>query len=406
MTRKRYRHYIQILNKLIILSFVGLLTACGFSPTVAQEVDTTSPEPKKQITVEIEIGDEGVIVRGSENKKSKKAKIGIIIDDDKIMVDGSSIGILDLDSALKCITIDGGGIVKFGEDLTIEEDKTLQGDVVALGGDITVLGTVTGDVVALGGDITVLGTVAGDVVILGGDLYIKSTGTIKGDAVTVMGKVHQERGAEIRGQRVGVLPISLKILFSMFLAFSIIISLLLVILAVLLAPKNVDRICEAIELDSLKSALIGIVAAIVFVLLIITVIGIPVAFIAYFVAGFMGFAGISLFMGTKLHKGSGLSLSSPLAKSFAGAVLLELVFVLAWLFNLGGDALSPLFWLFLLIGCIIISVANLVGLGAAFWTRFGKRSVAPIPIPVQQTPPLSPQQDEEDKEIPEAPASG
>ncbi|MCK4597616.1 hypothetical protein KAU04_06225, partial [bacterium] len=126
MTRKRYRHYIQILNKLIILSFVGLLTACGFSPTVAQEVDTTSPEPKKQITVEIEIGDEGVIVRDSENKESKKAKIGIIIDDDKIMVDGSSIGILDLDSALKCITIDGGGIVKFGEDLTIEEDKTLQ----------------------------------------------------------------------------------------------------------------------------------------------------------------------------------------------------------------------------------------------------------------------------------------
>ncbi len=388
MKRKRYRQPIQILNQLIILSFVGLLTVCGFSPTVAQEVDTTSPEPKKRISVEIEIGDEGVIVRDHENKESKKAKIGIIIDDNKIMVDGSSIDILDLDSALKCITIEGGGIVKFGEDLTIEEDKTLQGDVVVLGGNITVLGTV-----------------AGDVVILGGDLYIKSTGTIKGDAVTVMGKVHQERGAEIRGQRVGVLPISLKILFSILLAFSIIISLLLVILAVLLAPKNVGRIYEAIELDSLKSALIGIVAAIVFVLLIITVIGIPVALIAYFVAGVMGFAGISLFMGTKLHKGSGLSLSSPLAKSFVGAVLLESAFILAWLSNLGGDALSPLFWLFQLVGCIIISVANLVGLGAAFWTRFGKRSVAPIPIPVQQTPPLSPQQDEEDKEIPEAPAS-
>jgi len=367
MTKKRHRQSIQILNQLIILSFVGLLTACGFNPTVAQEVDTTSPEPKKQIIVEIEIGDEGVIVRDSDNKESKKAKIGIIID--------------------------GGGIVKFGEDLTIEEDKTLQGDVVVLGGNITILGTVTGDVVALGGNITILGTVAGDVIVLGGDLHIKSTGTIKGDAVTVMGKVYQERGAEIRGQRVGVLPISLKILFSMFLAFSIIVSLLLVILAVLLAPKNVDRICEAIELDSLKSALIGIVAAIVFVLLIITVIGIPVALIVYFVAGVMGFAGISLFMGTKLHNGSGLNLGSPLAKSFVGAVLLELAFILAWLFNLGGNALSPLFWLFQIIGCIIISVASLVGLGAAFWTRFGKRSVAPIPIPVQQAPPLSPQQD-------------
>ena len=68
-------------------------------------------------------------------------------------------------------------IVRVGENITIEAGQTVRGDVVAVGGTVTVLGHVRGDAVAIGGDVDLTGG-----------------GTVDGDAVSVGGTVKRGEG--------------------------------------------------------------------------------------------------------------------------------------------------------------------------------------------------------------------
>lgn len=78
-----------------------------------------------------------------------------------------------------------GNIMRVGNDITIEEDQTVVGDVLAVGGDVNVLGHVEGDVVSMGGDIR-----------------LESTAKVDGDVVCMGGQLHEEEGAVVGGQRV------------------------------------------------------------------------------------------------------------------------------------------------------------------------------------------------------------
>lgn len=84
------------------------------------------------------------------------------------------------------------------------------GDVVRFGTDISIRAgeTVVGDVVAMGGDVTVDGHVEGDVVAMGGDVYLGSAGRVDGQVVTIGGQLHDQPGSHVGGQRVatGGLP--------------------------------------------------------------------------------------------------------------------------------------------------------------------------------------------------------
>jgi hypothetical protein len=78
-----------------------------------------------------------------------------------------------------------GNIMRVGSDIHIETDQVVVGDVMAVGGDITVDGHVEGDVVAMGGDV-----------------YVHSGGRVDGDVVCMGGELHEDEGAVIGGQRV------------------------------------------------------------------------------------------------------------------------------------------------------------------------------------------------------------
>jgi hypothetical protein len=126
------------------------------------------------------------------------------------------------------------------------------------------------------------------------------------------------------------------------LIICIIFSLILAVLVTMIVPRNVERVRETIEKGPGKSFLIGFVASILFLplflLLCITIIGLPVALIVlpiiYFVVEIMGFAGISLWVGRKLQRGSGSILPSPAAKVAVGALILELPLIAAWVFTM------------------------------------------------------------------------
>lgn len=78
------------------------------------------------------------------------------------------------------------GITKEGEDF---EGRFAMGDLAVAAGD-----TVHGDLVVVGGDAEIRGTVTGDVAVLWGDLRVLEGGRIIGDAGAVQGRVILEGG--------------------------------------------------------------------------------------------------------------------------------------------------------------------------------------------------------------------
>ena len=78
-------------------------------------------------------------------------------------------------------------VVRTGESIVIGAEQTVGGDVVSIGGSVTVSGHVRGDAVAIGGDVTV-----------------KDGGRVDGDAVSIGGRVNRDEGSHIGGQNVGM----------------------------------------------------------------------------------------------------------------------------------------------------------------------------------------------------------
>ncbi len=72
------------------------------------------------------------------------------------------------------------GVVKFNKNIYIEQDKVENADVISIGADIYVNGTVNGDVTSIGGNIYINGKVTGDATAIVGRVTKGSKGIIKG----------------------------------------------------------------------------------------------------------------------------------------------------------------------------------------------------------------------------------
>ena len=190
-----------------------------------------------------------------------------------------------------------GNIMRVGSDIHIEPDQVVVGDVMAVGGDVTVDGHVEGDVVAMGGDVYMhaAGRVDGDVVCMGGELHEDEGAVIGGQRVTASrhgryGRTHRvldpdRRDSHGLGGHIVWLIITLGIAW----AFAG------------LAPGRTGRSMEVLKSEPGTAAVTGILAAMLTVpsivalcllvaLLCITIIGIPLAIAALF--GYFAFLGV------------------------------------------------------------------------------------------------------------------
>jgi len=80
-----------------------------------------------------------------------------------------------------------GDVTRIGDDIHIKENEVVHGAVVTvMGGDAIVDGTVHGDVVA----------------VMGGDVYLNATARVDGDVVCMGGELHEEPGAFVSGKKV------------------------------------------------------------------------------------------------------------------------------------------------------------------------------------------------------------
>jgi hypothetical protein len=187
-----------------------------------------------------------------------------------------------------------GNIMRIGSNVHVEEGQVVSGDLLALGGDVTVDGHVEGDVVSMGGDVHLSATarVDGDVASIGGELTEEEGAFIGGQRVTARGLQGTGRGARSRARRIAedVTGVTTEIVSSMVVLF---VFTLIAWGFASLAPGRTSAAVERIRREPGLSMGIGalgwallvpsiVALALVVAILCITIIGIPLAIAALF----------------------------------------------------------------------------------------------------------------------------
>lgn len=281
------------------------------------------------------------------------------------------------------------GVFRMGKDIEVEEDEEIDGDVVALGGCIEIKGIVNGSAVAIGGDVDIFptGVVEEDAVSIGGQVVKRGEGIVRGEKVSIgffrtppfkmpFGPTRFPMFHPLVGFPLRII----RILLLIFLG--------IVVLAIL--PKNVDKIKNKVKQEFVKSGLVGLAAEIlvlpIFILLIITIIGIPLALlvepILIIAALILGYVGTCLFVGEKLQEHTSLKPDTRIMMLVIGILAVELVPLVARTIGIFGNVFSPFAWIIAIIGWMIGYVVITVGFGAAILTRLGTRPKDLKPVPV------------------------
>jgi hypothetical protein len=285
--------------------------------------------------------------------------------------------------------------VTFGGDIHVRAGETVR-DVVTMGGDARIEGTVTGDVATMGGDVDVRegAVVQGDLESMGGDLRVREGAAVHGDVATMGGDVELDQGAAVDGSvtenqsgwsipavpelsdvphvRSGfALGDMIGNFFGSLASYALLFVLGLLLMGV--APDRYEALQVAIVRQPLRSfgmGLLGTIGAVVaIVVLAITVIGIPAAVllaIALPFAIYIGMAAFASVFGTLLPVEA--LRGKPVLRLGAGVLALFVA------------SLVPF------AGSIAVAVAAVVGLGALVITRFRKTAEVELERPTSNGP--------------------
>ncbi len=260
------------------------------------------------------------------------------------------------------------GIVKFGGDVVVGRNELVRGDVVVFGGNADIYGQVNG----------------GAIVVLG-DIRLTSTSRVRDDVMVIWGNTHLEDGAQISGKtsvfnfgevfqntmRSGF--ISTVLTLFRFLRIALV---FLVFLAVVSAfPDRVEIISALVRQNYIRALLLGflglILVPVLFLVLLATILGIPVAVLllplAALAAFILGGTSMSLLIGRTI--GGKLGKKWPAVLSVAlGVIVMEII----PLFRRGAQLFSPvLASSFTIIGILVFITLWLPGFGICITSRFG-----------------------------------
>ncbi|PKK84241.1 MAG: hypothetical protein CVT49_04545 [candidate division Zixibacteria bacterium HGW-Zixibacteria-1] len=293
--------------------------------------------------------------------------------------------------------------LKFGSVL-IDTDEKVRGPIIAMGA-VTVRGKVIGDVFSYQ------------------KITVTSTGQITGNARAP--EIVKMRGGIILGDRLEQdffqMPPDIEDIFKgksfsensyvALIANTIIyfVLLILCLLAIAIFSRPVDRVKVCLQKSFFKSFFAGLLIWVAYTpvmgLLVLTIIGIPVALIAMPIlvtlAAILGVIGFSQLVGEKMSKYIGGISKSQVWQVLLGITLLEVFWILMSLFYIKPGGVGEGFAiLFMVLSIIIWSIAVTAGVGAVFLTRYGRRECkASIDIeiridgvkpPPPTPPPLSP----------------
>jgi cytoskeletal protein CcmA (bactofilin family) len=183
----------------------------------------------------------------------------------------------------------GGDVTIVGGKVEVESTGKIAGDLLAVGGDITLNGPVTGNVRGNMGDLTLNSRVGGNVKVRVDNLKVQDGARIAGD---VTYKSHNEGdfssksviNGSIEHQRlIGFVPIENMTFWVVSAVFRLLCALLAGLIVVLIMPRSTAAIADAVRGSFLKSGLFGLIflflIPILLTILMVTIIGIPIALI-------------------------------------------------------------------------------------------------------------------------------
>jgi hypothetical protein len=247
---------------------------------------------------------------------------------------------------------------------------------------------VDGDVVAVFGSVTVHGDVAGSVVAVFGSVKLDTSATVHGDAVAIGGALDAPTGSVVEGNSVslGLLPLAwglpaLPVVLGMILAGWLSMLFLAWLLHLLFADR-MERAAQTASRRTGLSLLMGFISAplmvLACVLLLVTVLGIPFAFllpIAYAVLTLAGQLAATYVLGSKLMR---RRLGDPWAFTpiVTGTLFIAAFFVIGAFFASGTGFVRTAALFFDLLGALLLAGLTVIGTGAFLVSRFGSRPSA------------------------------
>ncbi len=285
------------------------------------------------------------------------------------------------------VHVDGSGedIVRFGEDIVVDVDELIDGSVVSMGGDVIVRGRVTEDVVSLGGSVT-----------------LEDGSVVEGDAVAIGGKLDRQRGARLDGENVGLRFIPGEygpfgspdghVFFIVLTAISVGFLWICGVLFEWLMPLRMRNMAEQVRIKLWPSFFAGLAVHLlflpVFALLLVTVIGIPLAILLPFVFALIITVGtiiVTALLGARLWGNATLRSRVEWIRGLSlGLIVLSGFSIVALVFAGMSGIIGTFGGLFLMSTCAGLWTLSTIGIGAVALSRFGGK--APFDVP---SPPIS-----------------
>lgn len=284
--------------------------------------------------------------------------------------------------------------MRFGGGIRVDTGEVVNGDVVSIGGGVSIDGEVTGDVVAVGGgvDLGPNADVAGDVTAIGGGLHRDEHARV-GGSVNEIGDIGL--GA-LRGRGRGWFPgfpgafLASWALGSLFALMSTVarfaVLSLLVCLVLLFGREYVEQVGARAAAEPVKAGLVGLCAQLLFlpllivtiVVLVVTIVGIPLlalipfALLALAIVFLIGFTAVAHYIGGLAATRFGWAAANPYLTALVGILIILSPILLARFLGLAGGFLFPITAVLVAAGFCIEYLAWTVGLGAVALLRFQK----------------------------------
>jgi cytoskeletal protein CcmA (bactofilin family) len=280
----------------------------------------------------------------------------------------------------------GNDIITIGKDELIDVIDSVRGEVVILGGDLEIRGYVKGDIMVAFGDIHIISgaNIEGDIACLG-TVVIDSGTHIWGDIASLeLERPFDETKYDFKGtyDRISINLGNIEFIgppAMLWMVFSLIVILLMVASITAIMPRPVARIRTQIKEGFIKCFLVGLLLTIalfpIWILILISIIGIPVALLVYpfvVIAAFaIGAIGFTQFAGFQLGKYTTLRYPGFIRTTLAGAILLGSPLILSAFFAFIN--IWPLAWILQILFWSEQFIMFTAGLGGVFFSRFGTR---------------------------------
>lgn len=373
---------------LAALAFTVLATGAAEARRAASTVDSTGTVRR------ISISDRGIVVdrglsdttwdrRGEDVGERVGRRIG-----QRMHARMRDHGLIEVDD-------EGTGIVRLWSDAYVPAGDTVDGDVVAVFGSVTVEGAVSRDVVAVFGSV-----------------HLRPGAQVEGDVVSIGGVLDQADSTMIRGESVqlGFSPFTWGLPGLSVLLFAIaagwMVSMFMGWIFTLLFPTVMLRVATVVERRPAASFLLGMLSVPMFfvtlVLLCITVIGIPLGIllpVLYMAVGYAGQLAATAVLGARLSRRSLASgIMTPL---LVGTLFVAAVLAIGAALMTGGALSRPASLLLTISGVLLLTGLGTLGTGAFLLSRFGTRprdvtwhghapvSPAPGAVPGSVAPPAT-----------------